>query len=93
MTTRLEEGTHELKIEIVGSYVNIDWLRFEKASSTDLNFIHRDDEEMNEYSYYDLNGIQLKSNEIYGEKPCIVVKQNKIGVKSYEKKLKFSYLK
>ena len=93
LTTRLEEGTHELKIEIVGSYVNIDWLRFEKANSTDLNIIHPDDEALEENHYYDLNGIRLKSNEMGGVKPCIVVRQNKKGVKLYAKKLTFSYLK
>lgn len=93
LTTRLEEGTHELKIEIVGSYVNIDWLRFEKANSTDLNIIHPDDEALEENHYYDLNGIRLKSNEMGGVKPCIVVRQNKKGVKLYAKKLTFGYLK
>lgn len=76
-TAQLEEGVHELKLQIVGSYVNIDWLRFEKVNSTDLKLVYEEDENDKKYRYYDLNGKMLKSDEIYEGKHYVVIKQSK----------------
>jgi len=78
-TAYMEKGEHILKLQIVGNYVNIDWLKFEPHSMTGVNKIYTDEDihllQMAEF--YDLNGCQVNAMDLQRNKVYIAVIPNK----------------
>ncbi len=72
---RLEEGEHVLKLQIVGNYVNIDWIKFEPYDPTDVKIVFTDaDLQLFENAhYYDLKGHSLLVGDIRKDEVYVVV--------------------
>lgn len=67
---KLEEGEHIIKIEVVGSYVNIDWLKFSIEDKSSVNLLNSADD--TEYLYYDMNGHNISKENL--QKDCVYMK-------------------
>ena len=58
-TSEISAGEHALKMEIVGNYVNVDWLEFCKESCKTTGLVHRVElgvQGLHHYRVYSLNG-------------------------------------
>ena len=85
----LEKGEHTLKLQIVGSYVNIDWLNFESTNHTGLKNIYKlgDIPSLQDAKFFDLQGnqvekIDLKENGVY----IATSPENPTGIKFINKR-------
>lgn len=68
-TARLEKGQHVLKVLIVGSYVNIDWIKFGKANTTGLkDTSSRDSSDFQSMLFYDYAGHQVSADHLQRNK-------------------------
>ena len=74
-TATLEKGEHILKIQIVGNYVNIDWLKFEIRNNTGTKdfFVYQEIESMDNVQFFDMEGHQQNANELVSGKVYIAV--------------------
>lgn len=73
--TRLEKGEHIIKIQIVGSYINIDWLKFEVYDPTGVNIVFTDADlqTLENVHYYDLKGHSLLVGDIRKDEIYVLV--------------------
>ena len=73
--TRLEKGEHIIKIQIVGSYINIDWLKFEVYDPTGVNIVFTDADlqTLENVHYYDLKGHSLHVGDIRKDEIYVLV--------------------
>jgi len=73
--TRLERGEHIIKIQIVGSYINIDWLKFEVYDPTGVNIVFTDADlqTLENVHYYDLKGHSLHVGDIRKDEIYVLV--------------------
>ncbi|MBR5971174.1 MAG: carbohydrate-binding protein [Paludibacteraceae bacterium] len=73
--TRLERGEHIIKIQIVGSYINIDWLKFEVYDPTGVNIVFTDADlqTLENVHYYDLKGHSLLVGDIRKDEIYVLV--------------------
>lgn len=79
----LTSGEHIIKLELVGSYVNIDWLKFKSANETGIEIISAESL-LNEKGclYYDINGHLVSKENILKDKVYTKVSVNgKVGSK------------
>ncbi len=74
-TAAIEKGEHVLKIVINGSYVNIDWLKFEKHKSLGVDAIHQYNnvDKLKNARFFDLEGRQVKSSNLKKGKIYIAI--------------------
>lgn len=74
-TISLTEGKHLLKLQIVGSYVNIDWLKFSDHTLTDLNDVlnFHDVENVKNVLFFDMEGHQVSPNNIESNRIYIAI--------------------
>lgn len=63
---KMTKGEHVLKLQIVGSYVNVDWLKFTEhdKTSADLVFDYNDIVNISGLQIYDVNGKLLSVNDL-----------------------------
>ncbi len=81
----MTKGEHVIRLMIVGSYVNIDWLKFELHSSTITNDIYNTSAE-GDANYYDLNGHRVNEDRLQNDKIYMAIDPaNKIGHKIIKK--------
>ncbi len=69
---RLEKGQHILKLQIVGSYVNIDWIKFETYDPTGVNEVFNTNS-YEDVRYFDLYGRQLSESDLQKNKIYVIV--------------------
>ncbi|MCQ2217678.1 MAG: carbohydrate-binding protein [Paludibacteraceae bacterium] len=87
-TAEIEKGEHILKLEIVGSYVNIDWLKFSALNSTLSKDIYsfEEIEGMEHARFYDMQGNQIKKEDLLVNEVYIAITPQKAeGVKFVKK--------
>lgn len=75
--TKLSQGEHTLRMNIVGDWINIDKLIFEESDPTAIKFIETDKIEL--FEIYDSSG--KKTGEIVTDKTDIAKKFKEMGVK------------
>lgn len=84
--SRIEKGQHILKLQIAGSYVNVDWLAFTVHDPTGLEDIDtlgwEDVENMADAEFYDMEGMRVSRGALQlGRAYIAVTPQNRKGVK------------
>lgn len=87
-TARLEKGEHELKLQIVGDYVNIDWLKFETYDPTGVKLLTNDVdvESLVGAQFYDMSGHMVNANELQQDRIyMVVIPGKKEGIKFIRK--------
>lgn len=82
----LEEGEHVLKLQIVGSYVNIDWLNFETIDPASEKLVRNDDSTEGNIKYFDLKGVQLIPAQLQEGRIYISITDDTGEVKKYLKR-------
>lgn len=81
-TVSLTQGKHILKLEIAGSYINIDWLKFEPHLETDIqDFDNNDISSLKGAIIFDLEGHSFEIDELQMGKIYIAIKPNGESVK------------
>lgn len=86
-TAHLEKGRHTLKLVIVGSYVNVDWLKFELHNAVEIKKILCDEDvlSLENVQFYDLKGDKIPADALH---------QNSIYIAIIpDKKDKFLFIK
>ena len=75
----ISKGLHVLKIVINGSYINIDWIKFEKYKPSSIEDLanYNDINDMKDAQFFDLEGRQIKASELQNGKVYIAVSPNK----------------
>ncbi|MCQ2208145.1 MAG: carbohydrate-binding protein [Paludibacteraceae bacterium] len=77
-TASISKGEHVLKILINGSYVNIDWLKFEKHKGSGVNLLESDRiKTFKNARFYDMEGRRIKADKLKSGKIYIAVTPNK----------------
>lgn len=77
-TAEITKGEHVLKIAINGSYVNIDWLKFEKHKGAGVSIIEYDNiNSLENAKFYDLEGRQIKASKLKTGKVYIAISPNR----------------
>ena len=76
-TAAIDKGTHLVRIVINGSYVNIDWLKFEKNKESSAPVVYNDIKTIKDARFYDLEGRKVKANKLKTGKVYIAVIPNK----------------
>lgn len=76
-TVAIDKGTHLVRIVINGSYVNIDWLKFEKNKESSAPVVYNDIKTIKDARFYDLEGRKVKANKLKTGKVYIAVIPNK----------------
>lgn len=78
VTANIQKGEHVLKIVINGSYINIDWLKFEKHKASGLDIIGNEDiASMENAQFFDMEGHQISISELKRGKVYIAIMPNK----------------
>lgn len=87
-TVSMEKGKHILKLQIVGNYVNIDWIKFEIHNATGLKNTCQNDSDdlLDNAELYDLTGTQVKSNDLQRKKIYIAVTPERKRTVKFQKK-------
>lgn len=73
----LEKGEHILKLLIVGSYVNVDWLKFEPHHAVESKEITNNKDDGNHVQYYTLKGNKITGDALQQNGVYIIVLPNK----------------
>lgn len=86
-TFQLEKGEHILKVEIVGSYVNIDWLKFASHSSVGLkDYVDYDKiKTLKDAQFFDMEGRAVSQEALSDGKAYIAVTPQKENLKFVKK--------
>lgn len=86
-TAALTKGEHILKLEIVGSYVNVDWLKFEAHDTSGTKDVldTLDVASLKNAQFFDLEGRQLPSSELQKGKIYLGIKENGENIKFVKK--------
>lgn len=65
VSARLEQGEHILKLQIVGNYVNIDWLKFALRDATGVEDLRGNDmESLENVIFYDMEGVRMSKRDL-----------------------------
>lgn len=58
-TTKIEKGTHILRIEVDGSYFNLDWIEFNAETTGNKSIVIETEKHQGEYTVFTLDGKNL----------------------------------
>lgn len=73
----MTQGEHIIKLEIVGSYANIDWIKFSFFDPTGIETIESESSDEDNAQYFDISGQSTNKNNLQKGKIYIKVTPNK----------------